>query len=133
VELNEFDLPAFASNALAQIISAGLVPIIAHPERYPIVHRHIELLEEWIGYGCISAITAPSLTGVGGQRIKKFCEMLLKRKLVHIISTDAHDPTRRPPILSSARRIAEKIVGKKDAAAMVWDNPLAVIRGAALN
>lgn len=133
IEFNEFDLPAHVTHYLSRLVSNGLVPIIAHPERYPMIQRNIDLMEDWVGFGCVSAITAPSLAGPNGSSHYKLSEVLLKRNLVHIISTDAHDTKRRLPILSEARKAAAKIVGRKRAEALVVENPLTVIRGASLN
>jgi protein-tyrosine phosphatase len=133
VELNEFDLPAHVTHSLSALISIGLIPIIAHPERYPIIQRNIDVLEEWVGFGCLSAITAPSLVGPNSSSRHKLSEALLKRNLAHMISSDAHDTKRRPPILSEARKAAAKIVGRTRAEALVVENPRAIITGSSLS
>lgn len=129
VEFNHFDLPIHMHSTLSEFISLGLLPIIAHPERNLLLQRRLDLIEEWISFGCLTQITAGSLTGFWGPGPKKACETLLKKNLVHVIASDAHDSGRRPPVLSKARETAAKIVGDKHATALVSEIPAAIIRG----
>src|ERR1700720_7051 len=87
VEFNHFDLPTHMNNVLSEFISLGLLPIIAHPERISVLQRRIDLLEEWISFGCLTQITASSLTGSWGSGAKKVCETMLKKNLVHVIAS----------------------------------------------
>lgn len=129
VEFNHFDLPTHMNSVLSEFISLGLLPIIAHPERNSLLQRRIDLLEEWISFGCLTQITAGSLTGFWGPGPKKACETLLKKNLVHVIASDAHDSGRRSPVLSESRKAAAKIVGDKHATALVSEIPAAIVRG----
>jgi protein-tyrosine phosphatase len=129
VEFNHFDLPTHMNNALSEFISLGLLPIIAHPERNMLLQRRIDLVEEWISFGCLTQITAGSLTGFWGPGPRKACETLLKKNLVHVIASDAHDSGRRSPELSSSRKAAAKIVGNKQATTLVSEFPAAIVRG----
>jgi protein-tyrosine phosphatase len=51
----------------------------------------------------------------------------LKEKVVHFLATDAHDTARRPPVLSEARKMVAKQFGEELAAALVEENPRAVV------
>jgi protein-tyrosine phosphatase len=56
--------------------------------------------------------------------------MLLERRLVHVIATDAHSACYRPPILSKGVEEAANILGGyNEAERMVQDIPHALIRG----
>ena len=77
----------------------------------------------------LTQITAGSLTGFWGPGPKKACETLLKKNLVHVIASDAHDSGRRSPVLSESRKAAAKIVGDKHATALVSEIPAAIVRG----
>jgi protein-tyrosine phosphatase len=70
-----------------------------------------------------------SLTGGFGSGVKQTAEKLLKSRLVHIIASDAHSITGRPPILSAAVREAEKMIGKEEAQRMVTEYPQAILEG----
>jgi protein-tyrosine phosphatase len=74
-----------------------------------------------------------SMAGEFGAAAKKCADLLLKHNCVHFLATDTHRPSRRPPILSRGRDAAAKLVGQERARRLVYDNPLAVVKGRALN
>jgi len=128
----EFDfqgIPYRAEEALFQLMSSGIIPIISHPERNMEIGRKPQRYYEMIRMGCLGQVTAMSLTGEFGPGIKGNAEKLLTKRLIHIIASDAHSPERRPPILSAGVKAAEKIVGKEEARKMVTEYPKAVIEG----
>jgi protein-tyrosine phosphatase len=79
--------------------------------------------------GCLGQVTAMSLTGGFGSGVKRIAEKLVKNRLVHIIASDTHSITGRPPILSLAAREAEKMVGREEAQRMVTEYPQAILEG----
>jgi protein-tyrosine phosphatase len=79
--------------------------------------------------GCLGQVTAMSLTGELGPRIKQVAERLLTNRLIHFIASDAHSVNGRPPVLSEAVRVAGKIVGKEEAKKMVTEYPQAILDG----
>lgn len=127
VEISDSRLPQQTENALSELISLGLVPILAHPERLPLFQGRVSLLEEWVSFGCLTAITSSALTGFWGREAKKLSETLLKKDLVNVLVSDAHDAEKRPPLLEGGRRAAAKIVGEKNATDLVSRNPLAIV------
>jgi protein-tyrosine phosphatase len=129
VELSDFSAPPIASQGLHKLLAAGIVPIITHPERNPALQGDPRRVLEWVENGCLVQVTANSLTGKWGRRAQDTAEWLMKRAVVHILATDAHGIDSRPPILSQARLVAEKILGKSAAEALVTGNPQAVVSG----
>ncbi len=128
----EFDfqgIPYHAEDVLFRLLAKGIIPIITHPERNLEIGQRPQRYAEMVRMGCLGQVTAMSLTGEFGSGVKQTAEKLLKHRLVHIIASDAHSITRRPPILSPAVRDAEKIVGKEEARKMVTEYPQAVIEG----
>ena len=128
----EFDfqgIPYHAEDVLFRLITKGIIPIITHPERNLEIGQKPQRYGEMIRMGCLGQLTAMSLTGGFGSGVKQTAGKLLKSGLVHIIASDTHSVTRRPPILSTAVRAAEKIVGKEEAQKMVTEYPEAVIEG----
>ena len=128
VEAHEAYMPKQVEDALDELISIGLTPILAHPERNPHMRRSPELLERWIGMGCLSALTGNSLTGFWGNDIKRAAESMLRDGLAHFLVSDAHDPSSRPPVLADALSAASKIIGSKRAHELVWANPSSVVQ-----
>jgi protein-tyrosine phosphatase len=122
-------MPGNAVQIIFNVMSAGLHPIITHPERNPSVVRDPGIVIDLKETGPLIQITAGSLTGRFGPASRECALYLLKRGVVDIIATDAHSIYDRPPELSEGLRAAEKIVGRRAAKCMVQENPLAVIEG----
>jgi protein-tyrosine phosphatase len=122
-------VPPGTEEILFQLMARGITPIISHPERNLEIGRNPRRYGEMIRLGCLGQVTAMSLTGGFGPVVQRLSEVLLKRRLVHLIASDAHSPNKRPPILSSGVQSAARIIGKKAAWKMVTDYPRAVLEG----
>ena len=129
VEFDSQGIPYHAEDVLFQMIMHGIIPIITHPERNLEIARSPNRYYEIIKMGCLGQVTAMSLTGGFGSGVRRIAEKLLKNRLAHVIASDSHSINRRPPILSTALRATEKIVGKEEAQKMVTEYPEAVIEG----
>jgi protein-tyrosine phosphatase len=73
-----------------------------------------------------------SVTGEFGTGPRQTAERLLRHNCVHFLATDCHRTERRPPILSRGRDAAARIIGEAAAHRLVYENPLAVVNGEAL-
>jgi protein-tyrosine phosphatase len=128
IELSDFALPPNYQQLLFRFRSElGLIPILTHPERYPMLQQQPQSVLRWIDAGCLVQVTANSLTGHWGRRAQSAALWLLKNHAVHIVATDAHDTKHRPPVLSKALKEASKEVGAAMARRLVVDNPRAVV------
>ena len=122
-------IPYQTEEVIFQIMTRGIIPIITHPERNLEIEQRPQRYYEMIRMGCLGQVTAMSLTGEFGSRVRQIAERLLKNKLIHFIASDAHSTDGRPPILSEGVRAAEKIVGKEEAQKMVTKYPQAILEG----
>jgi protein-tyrosine phosphatase len=129
IELPFHAIPFRTEEVLFQLMARGIVPIISHPERNLEIVRRPTRYYEMIRMGCLGQVTAMSLTGGFGAKIKTFTEKLLKKSLLHLIASDAHNINGRPPGLTHAVREAEKIVGREEALKMVTEYPRTIIEG----
>jgi len=129
VELSEFSVPPSISQSFERLLDAGIVPIITHPERNPVLQRNPGKVLDWVEDGYLVQVTANALTGRWGPKAQEMAVWLMKRSAVHILATDAHDLDSRPPVLSKAREAAAKIIGKPSAEALVQDNPRTIVSG----
>ena len=132
VEFSDYSIPTSVKQDLFSISSSGMLPIITHPERNPILLRRPEMVLELVEQGCLVQVTANSVTGFWGSRPKNMVGWLLKREAVHVVASDAHDPERRKPVLSQAREAVADLVGAEIADALVTDNPAAIVDGKGL-
>ncbi len=128
IEFSDFAIAPTTGDHLRNLMQAGLVPIITHPERNPILARTPQMVLEWVAQGVLVQVTANALTGRWGPGAQKAATWLAKKGAVHIIASDAHDPKSRPPILSKGRDEMAKIVGAPAAEAMVSATPRAIVQ-----
>jgi protein-tyrosine phosphatase len=129
IELSNFSVPTRLEECLFRLGDRGLIPILTHPERNPILQQTPQRILEWAEQGCLIQVTASALTGLWGERPELIARWLLDRSAVHILASDAHDTKRRVPNLSDARNVAERLVGAEYAAALVEGNPGAIVKG----
>ncbi len=132
VEFSDFGIPPEVKRNLLFISSSGMVPIITHPERNQPLLNKPEMVLEFMEQGCLVQVTASSFTGYWGSRSRNMAEWLLKRQAIHAIASDAHDPARRPPVLSEARKVVTKLAGAEVADALLVQNPAAIVDGESL-
>ena len=129
VEFPDLSIFPNTDEIFLQLLDAGLVPIITHPERNGELQRRLDDIARWVDSGCYVQVTAGSLTGTFGKRAKACADELVERGLVHFVASDAHDCKFRSPSLSEAYRY---LAGKWDEALvrpMFEDNPRAVLTG----
>lgn len=105
----------------------GIVPIIAHPERNSVFRHNPEYLVDLLRMGALTQVNQGSFSGVYGSRVQDAVFRFLEWGYVHFLATDCHNTWVIQPKLSGAVRNAEKVIGKKNARALVEDNPLAVV------
>lgn len=119
--------PGYSEQVIFELRVRGIVPIVAHAERYRIVRRDPNYLATLIERGVLVQVTAESLLGERGPEIRRVTEVLLTRGLAHVIASDSHGIDHRPPVLSPARDRAAELVGEARAWAMVAEVPRRVI------
>ncbi len=73
------------------LISNGLVPIIAHPERYEFVKNDISVIERLSDKGCLFQMNCGSAVGVFGDVECNVALGMLFGGYVDFIGSDAHD------------------------------------------
>ncbi len=113
------------------IFAAGYVPIITHPERLRWIEDHYTTFVAMAQQGVWMQLTAGSLTGHFGSRPRYWAERMLNEGLVHILASDGHGVSKRPPTMSAGRDVAATHLGTEEAKHLVWTRPLAVIHNCA--
>ncbi|RTL82480.1 MAG: capsular biosynthesis protein [Hyphomicrobiales bacterium] len=109
------------------LLAAGYVPVLTHPERLRWIEAHYETFVRLFRAGVWMQVTSGSLTGAFGARPKYWGERMLDEGLVHILASDAHGVRRRRPDLAAGRAAAEKWVGAEEAEQLVYLRPYAIL------
>lgn len=132
VEFPQLTVPIGADELFYKLLLQGVHPILVHPERNSQIQTRPSIVETFVERGVLIQVTAMSVTGEFGPAAKACADALLRHNCIHFLATDTHRPNRRPPILSKGRDTAAVIIGEARARKLVYDNPLAVINGKAL-
>jgi protein-tyrosine phosphatase len=93
-------VPHFESLVVG-LLDAGHRVLLAHPERSPAFLRDPELLRRLVGAGAMSSLTGASFGGRFGRTAQQYACWAVDEALAHDLATDAHDLSRRPPVLDS--------------------------------
>jgi protein-tyrosine phosphatase len=94
--------------------SAGLRPVIAHPERTEAVLDRPALADELAERGWTLQVNATSLLGRHGEEAADLGWDFLERGIATVVASDGHRPT-RPPHLDSAHALAVRRLGEERA------------------
>lgn len=95
-------MPPGYQSIIAELLSSGITPIIAHPERNQFLRNNLAEVEHLVNIGCKIQLTAQSLTGEFGDSIAQASLQLIQRCLVHLVASDAHRVEGRSPDLTKA-------------------------------
>ena len=95
--------PQWDTNVIYQLTLGGVIPLIAHIERYPYVQKNPNIALDWIEAGAYLQVNADSIVGDTMQR--NFVYRLIKHGVVQVIASDTHSPDKRPPQLTKAMRL----------------------------
>jgi len=110
------------------LVTAGYVPVLTHPERLSWVRSHHEIIKKLVQTGAWMQITAGSFTGAFGKTALYWAQRFLDEGCVHLIASDAHDAERRPVDLASGRDAVAKRVGAQEAEHLVFTRPMGVLK-----
>lgn len=127
LEFPHGSFPSAAGEVVYNLRMAGLIPIVAHPERNAGLLRDPEILQPLLEQGALTQLTVGSLVGDFGSPSRQYARYLLKKGMVHFIASDAHDVLKRPPRFTTGFKEAAKILGRDMAQILVFDNPKRVI------
>ena len=110
-----------------ELMAAGIIPVITHPERLAWVEDHYDLFVRLARRGAWMQVTAGALTGRFGRRVKYWGERFVDEGHCMLLATDAHHPQRRPPLLAEAREAVAARLGTEEALHMVLTRPAGIV------
>jgi protein-tyrosine phosphatase len=90
VEFPRRGLPPTATEQLLRVRSQGLIPVVAHPERYQ--GCDVEMIQTWRELGAVIQCDVMAL--LGGGPMTEFARAMLGAGLVDILASDNHGDRR---------------------------------------
>ena len=114
-------------NALINVQSQGVWPILAHIERYTCLVNKPQLAEELAEMGIYLQVNADGVLGNYGRKEKKLIKKMFSYDLISFVASDAHDTEHRKQQLSEAAEYVRKKFGEETVENCFWRNQQMVI------
>ncbi|WP_286230079.1 tyrosine-protein phosphatase [Neobacillus mesonae] len=111
IEFPSNHVPMYSEKLLFDLQVKGLTPVIVHPERNSELIEHPDVLYNLVEKGALTQVTASSLCGYFGKKIKIFSEQLIEANLTHFIASDAHNVVNRAFKMEEAFNLIESDFG----------------------
>jgi protein-tyrosine phosphatase len=122
VEFPRLGVPVSAGDELYRLRSTGIIPVLAHPERY--YGCTVERVIEWRKAGAVMQMDTDGLLGSG--TISKLSRALVQQGLVDLFSSDNHGDSRS---LATARDWLNEISGAEHADLLTHTNAKRLLAG----
>ncbi|NWQ41092.1 tyrosine protein phosphatase [Bacillus sp. EB106-08-02-XG196] len=113
VEFPSNHVPRYTEKLFYDLQMNGLIPVIVHPERNQEIIERPELLYQLVKKGAMTQVTAASICGDFGKKIRNFSIQLIEANLTHFIASDAHNTTTRTFKMRDAFGVIEKKFGNE--------------------
>lgn len=133
IEFPRLNMPIYVENLIYNLKLKGIIPIIAHPERYEKVIEDPNILYNFIIKGALCQINLPSLNGRYGKKVKETAQILVKHKMIHFVASDAHSSRKATPDVRDSVEILESLIGSEKANKLLIENPHKLITSEDIN
>lgn len=128
IELPSSQVPLYTEKIIYDVQLKGLTPIIVHPERNAELIENPEKLYQLVKKGACTQVTASSVAGKFGKKIKKFSLDLITSNLTHLVASDAHNLKGRNFQMAEAYKVIEKECGT-EAKYLLMENAELLVEG----
>lgn len=128
VEFPSQVLPARVDARLFDLRCGGLLPVIAHPERYQPVWRDSACLDPLFEAGACLLLDVCSLIGKYGRAAQKAAEALLEEEAYQAACTDSHRPSDVGEVEKAIERLGE-LVGDEECTRLLSTGPKGILSG----
>jgi protein-tyrosine phosphatase len=124
-------LPSHFADSLFELQVRGLEPVLAHPERCVGFQKDRTALVALVERGVHTSVTAGSMTGRFGSRVREFTAWLFAEGMVTNVASDSHDTrSRHPGIGRGFEALDETLPGLAEQADWYTrDVPTAILTG----
>ncbi len=124
--------PVWIEDRMEEIAAAGVVPLIAHVERYFCVQDDPALAWNWLSRGWYIQVNRGSFQGRFGEAPRRAAEFLLNFDLITCVATDAHRPDFRSTRMDGIRRYLTRHADMDYAMRVLENNPRRIIENQAI-
>lgn len=129
-----FELPRFEifHGVLDEVFSLeteGLVPILAHPERYEMIINHPNYALTLKERGVLFQSNLGSFLGLYGKSVQETAILLLKHQCIDFIASDVHTPHHcHYQKIKEVKEMLKKYISEREIETLFVQNPQKVLR-----
>lgn len=123
--------PVYMEHIIFRLAAAGLVPVLAHPERNDRVQKDSGLLAGCLRAGAVAQATAGSLSGMFGRASEKTFQRLISEGLISMVASDAHAQQPGNWTLAPVLEVLEGWLTAEEITALTQTNPRELMEGGA--
>ena len=127
MEFNFDGEPDFADRMLEQISAFGVIPVVAHIERYHFVQAFPEMAKAWRNKGYVIQCNKGSFQGRFGREERRLAYDLMDRRMVDVIASDTHRPNIRTPNMQEVYDLLSNDYPESYLKKLFYSNPLRII------
>ncbi len=110
-----------------QLIRNGIIPIIAHPERYLYVQQDVSYLNKYLEMGVLFQSNYGSILGLYGKNAQKTVKTLLKRNYISFLGSDLHEITKSYDVTKLQKKLKRMVKNQERIDDLLKNNILKVI------
>ena len=123
-------LPPHFPDFLYRFRRTGLIPLLGHPERSEALIRRPERMREIVAAGCLVQVTAGSVMGEWGRKVRRAARTFLREGWVHAVASDGHGtPVRACDLAAVEREVTAVLKDPLGARHLVSEGPLRLMGG----
>jgi len=127
VEFSPADPLKKIEGATRDLRLSGFRPILAHAERYEALYRDLAAVEDIIDAGAVIQINSRSLTRGRFDKRTRWVRQLIKEDMVHLIASDCHNDSSRPPLMAEAAYKLREWTDDASFKRIIADNPIRIL------
>jgi protein-tyrosine phosphatase len=128
VEFGASAFPLQVQHRMFDMRRAGLVCVLAHPERYEPVWRDDACLDPLLDAGALMLLDVCALLGKYGRAPQRAAEKLLEEEAYEAACSDAHRPHDVDLVAKAMERLVE-LVGGDETRRLLADGPRTIVGG----
>ena len=127
MEFPFMSVPPRSAAVISEIRNAGVLPIIAHPERYSGLPADLAIADSWRRAGAYLQVNGASLIGRYGQQARRYAWSLVERGWADFMGSDYH--ARGPVNVAQYRKALEEFADPEHAQLLLEVNPARLLAG----
>ena len=128
MEFGFHDDAYYMERVLRDVMDAGVMPILAHPERYQALQALPDIMVDWVRAGVHMQINKGSLSGFFGKDSFLLAVTMLEHDLASFVASDAHRADQRTPVLRDTYHWIADHYSERLADRLLRRNPERVLR-----